>query len=71
MIVTKDTCQGDYVEKYNVGVALKDCSNIESALLAFMRQDYNAYAERCDKLLVGFLKDHETFENTVISFIHS
>lgn len=71
MIVTKDTCQGDYAEKYNVGVSLKDCSNIESELISFMRQDYDAYAERCDNLLEGFLKDHELFEETVMSFIHS
>lgn len=71
MIVTKDTCQGNYVEKYNVGVALVDCSDIESELLSFMRQDYNAYVERCDKLLEGFLKEHELFEKSVLSFIYS
>lgn len=70
MIVTKDTCQGDYAEKYNVGVALKDCSNIESELLSFMEQDYNDYADRCDKLLEGFLKDYQLFEETVMSFVH-
>lgn len=71
MIVTKDTCHGDYAEKYNVGIAIKDCSNLECELISFMRQDYGAYAERCDKLLEGFLKDHELFEETVMSFIHS
>ena len=70
MIVTKDTCQGDYAEKYNVGVALKDCSNIEHELISFMQQDYNAYAERCDNLLNDFLKDHKLFEETVMEFIH-
>ncbi len=70
MIVTKDTCQGEYAEKYHVGIALKDCSNIENDLISFMRQDYDAYAERCDNLLNGFLKDHELFEETIIEFIH-
>lgn len=71
MIVTKDTCQGDFAEKYNVGVTLSDCCNIENELIAFMRQDYDAYAERCDQLLVKFLQDYELFEKTVIAFVHS
>lgn len=70
MIVTKDTCQGDYVENYNVGVALRDCSNIESELTSFMKQDYDAYADRCDKLLEGFLEDYDLFEKTIESFIN-
>lgn len=69
MIVTKNTCQGDYAEIYDVGIALQDCSNLENELLSFMKQDYSAYADRCDKLLLGFLDDHRKFEKEVISFI--
>lgn len=69
MIVTKDTVQGDYAEKYNVGVALADCSNLKNALKTFMCQDYNAYAERCDKLLQDFLNDQERFERLVYEFV--
>ena len=43
---------------------------IEKELLFFMRQDYDAYAERCDNLLKEFLKDHELFEKTVTEFIY-
>lgn len=69
MIVTKDTMQGDYAEKYNIGVALADCSNLKNVLKEFMRQDYNAYAERCDNLLQEFLSDQERFEKLVCEFI--
>lgn len=69
MIVTKDTIQGDYAEKYDIGVTLVDCSNIKNELKAFMQQDYNAYAERCDKLLNVFFKDEDNFEKMVHNFI--
>ena len=69
MIVTKDTMQGDYAEKYNIGVALTDCSNLKSALRDFISKDYNAYAERCDSLLNEFLDDQERFETLVCKFI--
>ena len=69
MIVTKGTCQGDYAEKYNVGIAIHDCSSIEHEILEFMSQDYHAYADRCDKLLETFLDDYKKFEAAVVSFI--
>ncbi len=69
MIVTKDTMQGDYAEKYNIGVALADCSNLKNALRNFMLQDYNAYAERCDNLLKEFFNDQERFERLVCDFV--
>lgn len=71
MIVTKDTTQGDFAEKYNVGVALYDCRNLADELKSFMQQDYNAYAERCDKLLLEFLEDQARFEEMVREFTKS
>ncbi len=69
MVVTKNTCQGDYAEKYNVGVALVDCSTLDKALNAFMQQDYKSYAKRCDELLREFLKDQKCFEQVVKKFV--
>lgn len=69
MIVTRDTMQGDYAEKYNIGVALTDCSNLKNALKDFMQQDYNAYTERCDSLLQEFLNDQVRFKELVCEFI--
>lgn len=71
MIVTKDTTQGDFAEKYNVGVALHNCHNLADELKSFMQQDYNAYAERCDKLLLEFLEDQARFEEMVREFTKS
>lgn len=69
MIVTKDTTQGDLAESYNVGIAIKDCSNLESEIKEFMKQDYIAYSQRCDSLLQDFLKDQNLFENIVREFL--
>ena len=69
MIVTKDTIQGDYAEKYNVGVAVTDCSNLTNDLKAFLQQDYKAYCKRCDGLLMEFLNDQYEFVEAVKKFV--
>lgn len=68
MIVTKGTCQGDYAEKNNVGVAITDCNTITTNLHKFLKQDYKKYVKRCDSLLQEFLTDQEQFEKAVINF---
>ena len=69
MIVTKDTIQGDYAEKYQVGVAIKDCSHLTEDLKTFLQQDYQEYCKRCDGLLRQFLEDQQQFEAAVRKFI--
>ena len=69
MIVTKDTIQGDYAEKYNVGVAVTDCSNLTNDLKAFLQQDYKEYCKRCDGLLMKFLNDQYEFVEAVKKFV--
>lgn len=69
MIVTKNTCQGNYAERYQVGVAVVDCDNLTSILQSFLLQDFDAYCKRCDSLLNDFLKDQEEFVNAVKVFV--
>ena len=68
MLVTKDTIQGDYAEKYNVGVAIMDCSNLVNDLKAFLQQDYQEYCKRCNGLLMQFLDDQNQFVKAVKAF---
>jgi len=68
MIVTKDTIQGEYAERYHVGVAVADCANLPVVLKAFLQQDYRAYCERCNSLLREFLKDQQAFVSAVKKF---
>lgn len=69
MIVTKNTTQGDYAEKYNVGIALEDCSNLEDEMRNFLLNDYDSYAKRCNALLNEFIADEENFQKIVQEFI--
>jgi hypothetical protein len=69
MIVTKGTIQGDYAERFNVGVAIEDCNNLVENLRNFIRQDYNEYCKRCDELLKDFLMDQHEFEEAVKKFV--
>jgi len=69
MIVTKDTAQGDYVEKYGVGVAVKDCCQLNEKLAEFLLTDPEKYKQRCNELLRIFLKDQEGFERKMVDFI--
>lgn len=69
MIVTKNTIQGDYAEKYNVGIAIKDCSNLVDELKSFIRQDFHEYCLRCDSLLKEFLNDQYEFVEAVKKFV--
>ncbi len=69
MLVTKDTCQGDYVEKYDVGIALENCDNLAEKLVAFLKKDYSAYCTRCEELLAVFLDDQEKFVGAVKDFV--
>lgn len=69
MITKKDTIQGDYTEKYGLGVAVADCGNLAAELRQFMSTDYAAYANRCDQLLKDIIIDQEEFESAVMKFV--
>jgi hypothetical protein len=69
MIVTKGTTQGDYAEKYQVGIAVENCSNLASQLSSFLQTDFNQYAKRCNSLLRLFLEEDNLFKDAVRSFV--
>lgn len=69
MIVTKNTTQGDYAERYGLGIAVESCSNLRKELLGFLKNDFVNYANRCDRLLEIFLEEQMTFENAIVQFV--
>lgn len=70
MIVTTDTTQGDYVEKYQLGLSLETCDNLDTKLKNYlMTFDYDAFSKRCDELLFSFLEDYRIWENRVKMFL--
>ena len=72
MIVTKNTIQGDYAEKYGVGLVVENCNGLSNQLIEYKnRLDFDKYACQCNSLLKVFLEDNKTFEGIISSFIKS
>ena len=69
MIVTRGTTQGDYAERYGVGIAVDDCHDLADRIRAFLSQDRAAYEQRCDDLLAQFQEDQKRFEAALEKFI--
>ena len=70
MIVTSNSTQGDYVEKYNLGLSVENCENLAEKLKAFIEnQDAAEFNKRCNSLLREFVKDYELFKAKVLSFV--
>lgn len=72
MIVTKNSIQGDIVEKNNLGIAISDCENIDLKLSSFIK-DFNSveFNLRCDSLLKDYENDYYQFHEEVINFLTS
>jgi len=69
MITTKNTTQGDYAEKYNVGVALDNCDNLSNVLREYVTTiNAKRFCEDCNGLLQGFLYDYEKWKAMVLKF---
>lgn len=70
MIVTNRSTQGDYVEKYNLGLSVENCSEIDSHIKSYLSNlDKEAFVERCNTLLVEFVKDYDRFSKKITKFI--
>lgn len=70
MIVTKYSIQGDYIEKYNLGLAITNCSNLAEDILCFIEKyDHSDFKKNCDNLMHIFLEDYNYFKERLISFL--
>ena len=70
IIATKGTIQGMYVEKYNLGLVLENCANLENQIKEFVLNFNQAeFNQNCDKLLVEFRNDYQIFKEKFIEFL--
>lgn len=70
MIVTKDSTQGDYAEKYNIGLAITDCHDLDIKLKSYLESlDYPSYCKRCNELLHELLKDYDEWKKNIVTFV--
>ncbi len=70
MIVTANTTQGDYAERYQLGLSLDSCNNLDVKIKEYLEAlDYFAFSKRCKNLLTIFLRDYEELEAKVLEFV--
>lgn len=72
MIVTKGGEQGNYAEKYGVGLAVSSCEGLAEKVKDFIENlNFEQYSENCNKLLNEFVDDYKRFTDVVDKFIAS
>lgn len=70
MIVTKNTIQGNLVEKYGVGIAIENCIELADKLIHYHAQfDVDKYMKGRNQLLSEILKQQNEFKLSVNDFI--
>lgn len=70
MLVTMNSTQGDYVEKYSVGLAIENCDNLYDAMHNYIQNiNYHEYCQCCNKLLVDLLSDYNKWQEIITSFV--
>jgi len=70
MIVTISSIQGDFVEKYNLGLAIENCSNLAEDIQDFIQNfNHSEFKKKCDYLMSSFMEDYQYFKARIISFI--
>ena len=69
-IATKDTIQGDYAEKYGVGIAITTAQDLDKCLQEYI-SNFNSqdYEEKRNQLLLSFLNDYNLFREAVTKFV--
>ena len=72
MIVTSNSIQGDYVEKYNLGISIDDCDHLDKKLIDYLLlNNLDDLEGRTKELLKLFLNDYLHFETVMKNFIRN
>ena len=70
MIVKTNSIQGDYVEKYNLGLSLSNCENLHKKIQDFLdKEDNKLFNESCNNLLKEFKGDYDKFFEMIHNFV--
>lgn len=68
MIVTNNSIQGYYVEKYKLGISTNDCADLSSKIHNYISNlDKEEFSKNCRDLLIEFKNDYITFKEKVIN----
>ena len=70
MLVTANSIQGDYVEKYNLGLSVDDCIDLDKKIIEYLSSEQVKHIqENSLHLLDLFAKDYHVFEKIVLDFL--
>lgn len=70
MIVTKNTIQGDLVERYDLGVAVDSCVDLPMVLRRYLTDfDATRYATGRDQLLSAIVAEQHQFETALVDVL--
>lgn len=70
MIVTKGQIQGDYAERYNVGISVSDPTNLPYQIQKWINNiDFPEYQNNCKVLLKSFFEDYNKFKKVLRDFL--
>ncbi len=72
MIVTKNSIQGNYVEKYNLGISIENCDNLKSKIESYIEHfNEKEYLQNSTLLLKSFTTDYYIFVQNIDFFLES
>ena len=72
MIVTTNSIQGDYVEKYNLGLSLENCEMLYEKCIEYLEtENCDSFNKRCNDLLKEFINDYEEWSKMLHNFINN
>ena len=72
MIVKSNSIQANYVERYRLGISVKNCSDLPSQIQDYVQSfDFDDFSNNCDLVLNKLRYDYSDFNNCVVNFLHS
>ena len=70
MIVTRNTAQGQYASKYDVGIVIDNCDHLAERIIDYKKKlDFKKYVKQCNQLLDTFLDENKQFESKISEFV--
>jgi hypothetical protein len=70
MIVTSNSTQGDYVEKYNLGLSIDNTDDLDVKIQNYLEHfDADLFCKNCNLLLKEFVKDYSVFEKSILTVL--
>ena len=70
MLVTANSIQGDYVERYDLGLSVDDCVDLDKKIIDYLSSEHIRHIQENSLYLLDlFVKDYHVFEKIVLNFL--